>query len=145
MEENGQKNVVNHFEAGSNCQVFNGNVTGCTFAMPGSTVTQQAAAVAPAVMPTRDEDHLIPKVLADSELWHEVQQAGLVDAAGQPTVSRPKAALLADMLARRLDIPNKWKFFEQLWHRNNMRSDYNTALEQRKSLEFQDRLKNILS
>ncbi|MBQ6768109.1 MAG: hypothetical protein IJP46_05485 [Prevotella sp.] len=117
--------------------------------MPGSTVTQQAAAVAPAVAPaaapTPDEEQVIPQVLADSELWHEVQQAGLVDAAGQPTVSRPKAALLADMLARRLDIPNKWKFFEQLWHRNNMRSDYNTALEQRKSLEFQDRLKNILS
>ena len=43
MEENGQKSVVNHFEAGSNCQVFNGNITGCTFAMPGSNVTQQAA------------------------------------------------------------------------------------------------------
>lgn len=42
MEENSQKNVVNHFEAGSNCQVFNGPVTGCVFAMPGSTVTQQA-------------------------------------------------------------------------------------------------------
>ena len=48
MEENSQKNVVNHFEAGSNCQVFNGNVTGCTFAMPGSAVTQQAAAEAKA-------------------------------------------------------------------------------------------------
>ena len=44
MEENGQKSVVNHFAAGSNCQVFNGNITGCTFAMPGSTVTQQAPA-----------------------------------------------------------------------------------------------------
>lgn len=44
MEENHQeKQVVNHFEAGANCQVFNGNITGCTFAMPGSTVTQQAA------------------------------------------------------------------------------------------------------
>ena len=43
MEENGQKSVVNHFEAGSNCQVFNGNITGCTFAMPGSTVTQMPA------------------------------------------------------------------------------------------------------
>jgi hypothetical protein len=43
MEKNVQeKQVVNHFEAGSNCQVFNGNVTGCVFAMPGSTVTQQA-------------------------------------------------------------------------------------------------------
>jgi hypothetical protein len=42
MEKDSQKNVVNHFEAGSNCQVFNGNNTGCVFAMPGSTVTQQA-------------------------------------------------------------------------------------------------------
>ena len=50
MEENSQKNVVNHFEAGSNCQVFNGNITGCTFAMPGSSVTQQAAV--PATMQT---------------------------------------------------------------------------------------------
>ena len=41
MEED-KRSVVNHFEAGSNCQVFNGNITGCVFAMPGSTVTQQA-------------------------------------------------------------------------------------------------------
>ena len=47
MEENSRKSVVNHFEAGSNCQVFNGNITGCTFAMPGSTVTQQAAVPEP--------------------------------------------------------------------------------------------------
>ena len=44
MEEKNQKSVVNHFEAGSNCQVFNGSITGCVFAMPGSTVTQQPAA-----------------------------------------------------------------------------------------------------
>lgn len=86
----------------------------------------------------------IPAVLTNSELWQKVKQAGLVNDDGQPTVSRPEAALLADMLAERLGIRNKWKFFEQLWHRNNMRGDYNTALEQRKSLEFQERLKNIL-
>ena len=67
-----------------------------------------------------------------------------MDAHGQPTVSRPEAALLADVLARRLGIDNKWKFFERLWHRNHMRGDYNTALNQRKSLRFQERLKNIL-
>ena len=44
MEEVGKKNVVIHFATGSNCQVFNGNITGCIFAMPGSTVSQQAAA-----------------------------------------------------------------------------------------------------
>lgn len=36
------KHVENHFEAGSNCQVFNGNISGCVFAMPGANVTQQA-------------------------------------------------------------------------------------------------------
>ena len=86
----------------------------------------------------------IPEELADSEPWLKVQQAGLVDADGMPTVSRPEAALLADKLAQLLGIANKWKYFEQLWHRNNMRNDYNTALNQVKSLEFQDRLKKIL-
>ena len=91
-----------------------------------------------------EKEHVIPEVLAGSELWHKVQQAGLVDADGLPTVSRPEAALLADMIARRLGITNKWKFFELLWHRNNMRGDYNAALEQRKSLAFQERVKNLL-
>ena len=44
MEEDSKKNIVNHYEAGSNCQVFNGDITGCVFAMPGANVTQQAAA-----------------------------------------------------------------------------------------------------
>ena len=85
----------------------------------------------------------VPEVLADSEQWQKVMQAGLVDADGQPTVSRTEAAMIADMLAERLGIANKWKFFEQLWHRNNMRGDYNTALDQRKSLKFQEKLKII--
>jgi hypothetical protein len=86
----------------------------------------------------------VPEVLAESEQWQKVMQAGLVDADGQPTVSRTEAAMIADMLAERLGIANKWKFFEQLWHRNNMRGDYNTALDQRKTLKFQERLKIIL-
>ena len=86
----------------------------------------------------------IPKVLAESELWKQVMEAGLVNEQGQPTVSRSEAALLADMLASRLDIANKWKVFEKMWHRNNMRNDYNTALDQKKSLAFQEKLKKIL-
>ena len=82
--------------------------------------------------------------LVDSEPWLKVKQAGLVDADGMPTVSRPEAALMAYKLAKLLGIANKWKYFEQLWHRNNMRNDYNTALNQVKSLEVQDRLKKIL-
>lgn len=52
MEDN-KGNVVNHFEAGSNCQVFNGPVSGCVFAMPGSSVTQQNT---PAKQEPEDED-----------------------------------------------------------------------------------------
>ena len=86
----------------------------------------------------------IPEVLADNELWQRLIDEGLVDEDGQPTVSRPEAALVADMISERLGIAHKWKLFEKLWHRNNMRGDYNTALEQRKSLAFQEKLKNIL-
>ena len=143
MEEDGKKNVVNNFEAGSNCQVFNGNNSGCVFAMPGAMVTQQAAPPQPNNSGPQEEC-VVPEVLAESELWQKVKEAGLVDADGQPTVSRTEAALLANMLALRLGITNKWKVFERLWHRNNMRGDYNSALEQRKSLEIQERLKNIL-
>ena len=66
MEENSQKNVVNHFEAASNCQVFNGNITSCTFAMPGSMVTQQAAA---APMPQGDEQ---PEISYEEERNEEL-------------------------------------------------------------------------
>ena len=79
------------------------------------------------------------------ELMEDLVDAGLLTEDWQPTVSRPESALMADMLARKLGIDHKWKLFEQLWHRQNMRNDYNTALEQKKSLLFQEKLKNILS
>ena len=90
------------------------------------------------------EDSVIPNVLAESELWQKLIDANLLDGNGQPTVSRPDAALMANMISVRLGISNKWKLFEKVWHRNNMRGDFNTALEQRKSLDFQEKLKNIL-
>lgn len=86
----------------------------------------------------------VPEVLAESELWQRVKDAGLVNENNQPTVSRTEAALLADMLAEKLGIRNKWKMFETLWQRNNMRGDFNTALGQNKSLAFQDKLKKLL-
>ena len=91
-----------------------------------------------------NENKEVPEVLASSELWERVKDEGLVDENNMPTISRPEAALLAYMLAEKLGIGNKWKLFEKLWNRNNMRNDYNTALEQRKSLKFQEKLKNIL-
>lgn len=94
--------------------------------------------------PPEPQPSEVPEILAKSIYWRKVKAAGLVDENNQPTVSRPEAALMADALAKRIGIDNKWKLFEQLWQRNNMRNDFNTALEQKKSLDFQERLKIIL-
>ena len=39
-EEKKKSDITNHFEAGANCQIFNGPISGCVFAMPGSNITQ---------------------------------------------------------------------------------------------------------
>ena len=43
MKEEKINGITNHFEAGANCQVFNGPISGCVFAMPGSNITQNPA------------------------------------------------------------------------------------------------------
>lgn len=55
MEKDNQKNVVNNFEPGSNCQVFNGNISGCVFAMPGATVNQHVPETKAPDAPLDDE------------------------------------------------------------------------------------------
>ena len=85
----------------------------------------------------------VPQELAQSSLWQAFRREGLVNEHGFPTVSRTEAALMAAMLGDELELPNKWKVFERMWNRNNMRNDYNTALEQRKTLVFQERLKKM--
>ena len=76
-------------------------------------------------------------------LWQKAQDAGYVDANYQPLISRTQAALLADAIAERLGIKEKWKVFEGLWNRKYMRSDYNLALTRKGSLDFQDELKRL--
>ena len=86
----------------------------------------------------------LPGVLATDKamaLWRKAQQAGYVDEQYQPLISRTQAALLADAMAERLGIKEKWKVFEGLWNRKYMRSDYNLALTRKRTLDFQDELK----
>ena len=88
----------------------------------------------------------LPDELATDEamaLWRKAQQAGYVNEHYQPLLSRTQAALLADAMAERLGIKEKWKVFEALWHRKYMRSDYNLALTQQQTYEFQDELKRL--
>ena len=90
----------------------------------------------------------LPDVLVTDEamaLWKKTQAAGWIDANYQPLLSRTQAALLADAMAERLGIKEKWKVFGDLWKRNNMRGDYTRAMNQRQSLSFQDKLKWLFS
>ena len=92
-------------------------------------------------------DVKLPAVLATPEamtLWRKAQDAGWVDERFQSKLSRTQSAFLADYMSSLLGITDRWKVFETLWHRNNMRSDYTKALSQRQSLEFQDAIKRVL-
>ena len=90
----------------------------------------------------------LPDVLSTEEamaLWEKAQAAGWIDGNYQPLISRTQAALLADAMAEWLGIREKWKVFETLWNRKYMRNDYNLALTQQQSLEFQDELKRLFA
>ena len=82
-------------------------------------------------LPDQDD---VPEVLSSEraqQLMKQLVGEGLLDEAWQPVgLSRPKAAMLADRVAGVLGIKNKWKVFEQLWHRKNLHNDYNTALNE---------------
>ena len=100
----------------------------------------------PCVGREKEPSHL-PEVLATDEamtLWKKVQAAGWVDTNYQPLISRTQSALLADAIAEKLGICQKWKTFEMLWNRKNIRSDYNLALRQQQSLDFLTELKRMI-
>jgi hypothetical protein len=89
----------------------------------------------------------LPAELSTDEamvLWKKAQKAGFVDEHYQPLISRTQAAVLAHAMAQILGIKNKWKVFETLWKRKGMYRDYYQALDQRQSLVFQNKIKELL-
>ena len=104
----------------------------------------------PCPKPKKQEDvlgppNLPPQLSTDQAmvLWKKAQDADYVDANYQPLISRTQAALLADAMAKRLGIKEKWKVFETLWNRKNMYRDYYKALNLQQSLAFQDEIKRV--
>ena len=81
------------------------------------------------------------------ELMQDLVDAGILDEKWQPIgLSGSERALVAKAVCDRLDLKEVWQLFGQLWNEKpeTLRSYLNKALEQKKSLEFQERLKNIL-
>jgi len=60
--------------------------------------------------------------------WGRAMDAGWVDSNYQPLITRQHAALLADYMGRKLKLEKRWKWFEELWHIDTMRKDFDKAM-----------------
>lgn len=98
------------------------------------------------------------RVMADDELPEQLKgeqaealmerlvDAELLDDGWQPVgLSGAEKALVARAVGERLGIHEVWQVFGRLWNvkPESLRAFFNRALEQRKSLGFQDRLKKL--
>ena len=72
------------------------------------------------------------------------RKEGWLDEQYHPLLSRAKSAVLADHIAELLGIHQKWKVFESFWRRNNMRGDYNDALNQKQYSKFYEKMNKII-
>lgn len=82
------------------------------------------------------------------ELMEDLVDAGLLDDNWQPkNLSGSERGLLAREISKQLDINDVWQVFGNLWNEKSetLRSYLNKALDQKKSLEFQDKIKNIIN
>ena len=71
--------------------------------------------------------------------------AGMLDGQFQPLVSRAQAALIADAVSMQLNIVKKWKVFESLWKRKNIRNDYNKAFSQATVHKYLTKINSIVN
>jgi hypothetical protein len=96
------------------------------------------------------QDKEVPERLKTEEaeeLMEDLVDAGMLTEDWQPEgLSGPERALVAKAVCDRLEVNEVWQLFGQLWGEKpeTLRAYYNKAMEQKKSLKFQDRLKNIL-
>ena len=93
----------------------------------------------------------IPDVLKTEpaqQILDKLMKAGLLTEDWQPVdLSKPEQALLAKTICDRLEISDVWQVFGALWHvrTETLRTYFNRALDQRRSLDFQEKVKNILN
>ena len=118
-------------------RVDNLNFYGDTYPKPKKPLKAEEPSATPQSLPAMLRT---PEAMT---LWKKAQSVGYVDANNQPLISRTQAALLADAIAKRLGIKDKWKVFEVLWNRKNMYRDYYKALNLKQSLAFQDEIKRL--
>ena len=98
-----------------------------------------------------DTTAVLPDVLCTPQaeaLLAKLCDAGMLDTRWQPVgLTNTERGLLAKILSDELGIDTPWKVFGDCWQVNSgtLRTAYNQALNQRKSLHFQDRLKAVMA
>ena len=101
-------------------------------------VQETAHPVCPTELQTQEAENLFEKL----------REASMVDARMQPlNLSNAEKGMLAFELAGRLNIQNQWQVFATLWGTTPgaLRSAYNRAIEQQKTMLFIEKLKRILN
>ena len=94
--------------------------------------------------------NVVPEPLSTPEaekLMGQMVKAGVLTADWQPNhLSGPERGLVAKAACDRLKVTEVWQLFGCLWREKpeTLRGYFNKALNQRKSLEFQEKLKNII-
>ena len=98
-----------------------------------------------------NQSQQLPKELMSEEaleLKEKLMDGGFIDENWQPhKLSCTECALLAQCISEKLAISDTWQFFSRLWDKKpeSLRAYKSRAFEQRKSLDFQDKLKLSLS
>ena len=91
----------------------------------------------PAVLQTAEAQEVLERFIISEMISEDLQPLHL---------SKAEQALVAKAICEQLEINEVWQVFGKLWNipPESFRAYYNKALEQRKSLKFQERLKDIL-
>lgn len=93
---------------------------------------------------------VIPDALRTPEarsLMQRLADGQILDERWQPlNLSNAEKGILVQYLSGRLNIKNQWRDFAELWGMNpeTLRRAASKALDQRKTLDFQERLKSLL-
>lgn len=116
---------------GIGIQINNGN------SAETSSNPDAAGGVVPERLKTEEAEELMDKLVDAGMLTEEWQANGL---------SGTERALVAKTVCDRLEVNEVWQLFGQLWGEKpeTLRAYYNKAMEQKKSLKYQDKLKNVL-
>jgi len=131
LEKNVEYEVANVEEGGIGIQINNGN------SAKASSTPEVAGGVVPERLNTEEAEELMDKLVDAGMLTEEWQANGL---------SCSERALLAKNVCDKLKINDVWQVFGMLWNERpeTLRSYFNKALDQKKSLKYQDKLKNVL-